>query len=113
MLTRAVRATLALVGLVLVACGSGQQVPAVTAAHLERARVQRPETSLAELDAGRTLYTRRCSGCHTIIDPRTIPAGSWPTEVDEMRERAKLDDQQVETLLRYLVAVSSDSPAPG
>lgn len=113
MLARADRAVLVALALALVACASSPLAPVVTAQHLQRARAERPETSLAELDAGRTLYTRRCAGCHTLVDPRTITAGQWPAEVTEMRERAKLDDEQVETLVRYLVAVSSDTPTSG
>jgi mono/diheme cytochrome c family protein len=70
---------------------------------------QWPGTTVEDLERGRRLYVRRCSGCHTLILPSAHPPDEWPVLVDAMAEKARLKPAQREDIVRFLVAVSSDT----
>ena len=97
-----VAALLAMVG--LLACASN--VPRPTAAFVKQAQVRWPEATLASLQAGRALYIKGCARCHTLYRPWAVPAAEWPETVLEMAKRAKLDPQQAERVVRYLIVTS-------
>jgi len=67
-----------------------------------------PGTTLGDLQRGRTLYVRRCSGCHNVVLPRAFPPGRWPALVDDMAQKARLGPGEREDVVRFLVAVASD-----
>ncbi len=73
---------------------------------------QWPGTTVEDLERGRRLYVRRCSGCHTLILPSTHAADDWPVLVDAMAEKARLKPAEREDVVRFLVAVASDEPKP-
>lgn len=67
-----------------------------------------------ELNEGRTLYLTRCARCHEAYAPSTRTAAEWTTEVDEMSERAGLDDAESIRVARYLTAFAAgESDAVG
>jgi cytochrome c5 len=70
-----------------------------------------PGTTLADLQRGRTLYVRRCSGCHNLYLPRAYAPERWPRLVDRMAEKARLGPREQEDVTRFLVAVASEGPA--
>jgi hypothetical protein len=70
------------------------------------ARARWPDTSRATLEQGRSLYVRRCSGCHNLYVPSDYPASAWPEIVEEMSEKAKLDRDERDQVLRYLIVAS-------
>ena len=73
-----------------------------------------PGTTLEDLERGRSLYVRRCSGCHTLVLPGTHPPGEWPKLVDDMAAKARLRPGERDDVVRFLVAVASDGEsAPG
>lgn len=100
------RASALLAGIALAAC-AGSAPPVVNAGDASRAAARWPGTDQAQLEAGRAIYIERCSSCHMPIDPATIAADEWPSHVAEMRERAKLGDDEVAQLERYLVTIAS------
>jgi mono/diheme cytochrome c family protein len=67
-----------------------------------------PGTTVEDLERGRRLYVRRCSGCHTLILPAAHPPEEWPRLVDGMAEKARLRPGEREDVVRFLVAVASD-----
>jgi cytochrome c5 len=67
-----------------------------------------PGTTIADLQRGRSLYVRRCSGCHSLVLPRAFPAEKWPGLVDDMAEKARLDPGERDDVVRFLVVVASD-----
>ena len=69
---------------------------------------QWPGTTVEDLERGRRLYVRRCSGCHTLILPSAHAPDDWPVLVDAMAEKARLKPAQREDIVRFLVAVSAD-----
>jgi cytochrome c5 len=90
---------------VLIACGASQH-PHATAADVAAAQKQRAGVTLQDLEQGRSLYLSRCGACHALVDPKSVAASKWPHEVAEMKQRAKLSDEQVERISLYLFAVS-------
>jgi hypothetical protein len=67
-----------------------------------------PGTTLADLERGRSLYVRRCSGCHQLFLPGGHPPGAWPRIVDDMATKARLDPRERDDVVRFLVALASD-----
>jgi len=67
-----------------------------------------PGTTLEDLQRGRSLYVRRCSGCHTLILPGAHPVEEWPGLVDGMADKARLRPGERDDVVRFLVAVASD-----
>ena len=54
----------------------------------------------------RTLYGARCSVCHAPHQPSEFPADRWPSLVEEMRERSKIDPAEQSLIERYLVTMA-------
>jgi mono/diheme cytochrome c family protein len=67
-----------------------------------------PGTTLDDLERGRSLYVRRCSGCHTLVLPGAHPPEEWPRLVDEMAAKGRLRSGERDDVVRFLVAVASD-----
>jgi mono/diheme cytochrome c family protein len=67
-----------------------------------------PGTTLADLERGRSLYVRRCSGCHTLLLPGAHPPEEWPRLVDDMTTKARLGPRERDDVVRFLVALASD-----
>ena len=95
---------------VLAAACATVQIPRPTEEDARRAAAARPGTSVAELDRGRALYVSRCASCHRLRDPRSERAESWPERVDEMRKRARLNAEEADLLVLYLMTMASSSP---
>jgi hypothetical protein len=91
---------------ILVACAS-TPFPHPNQGHVAAAQKQRAGITLQDLEQGRKLYLSRCGGCHQLIEPNSVAASKWPDEVAEMQERAKLETQQVDRIVAYLVTVSA------
>jgi hypothetical protein len=72
-----------------------------------------PGTTLEDLERGRRLYVRRCSGCHVLPLPETRAFEDWPRVVDEMAVRARLGAEERSDVVRFLVAVASDPEGSG
>jgi hypothetical protein len=73
-----------------------------------------PGTTLEDLERGRRLYVRRCSGCHNLVLPRAHPPEEWPRRVDDMAVKGRLGPGERDDVVRFLVAVASDgASAPG
>lgn len=63
------------------------------------------EKSGAELEAlqtGRTLYVSHCGSCHNLIVPEKHTFAEWEINMNEMQEKARIDDMQLALILDYL-----------
>jgi cytochrome c5 len=72
---------------------------------------QWPGTTLQDLQRGRSLYVRRCSGCHTLVLPGAHSTAEWPAYVDAMAEKARLQSEERDDIARFLVAMAAQSDA--
>lgn len=95
----------------LLACGfpkSGAAPGPVSPATLEAAKSRWPDASEASLDAGRSLFLARCNGCHSYPDLASIPEAKWPSIMDEMAPKAKLNPEQKDVVLHYVTVARVD-----
>lgn len=85
--------------------GCANALPAPTAVDAERISSRFPRATVAELEHGRALYSKRCSSCHQLFDPARFSAERWQKELAQMRNRAGLHDNEERLILQYLSAV--------
>jgi cytochrome c5 len=96
--------------LVAPACAAALRHPTERDAQAVAARW--PGTTTADLARGRTLYVRRCAGCHTVPLPAVHTAEEWPGVIGEMAARARLTPEARRDIERFLVALSAEDAAP-
>jgi hypothetical protein len=98
-------------GLLVSACAGGA-IPHPNEASVSWARAEWPGSSRQSLEQGRELYVARCSGCHTLHEPRSYRAERWRDVVGVMAPRARLSPSESDLVLRYLLTMSR-GPAGG
>lgn len=98
---------LTLLGLLALACAP--LLPPLGDADRQWARRAFPEAE-ADLDGDRALFADKCGGCHTLPLPAQVPQAAWPEVIAKMRPRAKLDDAQHKSVLRYVLTASRPQP---
>jgi len=59
------------------------------------------------LVAGRHRYIAKCGGCHPLYAPASRTDAEWEHAVAEMRELARLTEEDFRAILAYLQAVNS------
>jgi hypothetical protein len=93
-----------------VACSAS--LPEPDASHVARLRVLDESVTLEDLVRGRSLYVERCSGCHTLKNPRALTSEAWVGAVRTMQleEGVVLGPSEARDIERYLVATSSNGP---
>jgi hypothetical protein len=94
----------------LFACASGG-LPAPNTSDAQRIADRFPHATVAELESGRTLYSKRCSTCHELFEPAHFSGPRWKAQLVEMRDRAGLKEDEERLILQYLTAVGERSPA--
>ncbi len=102
------RITLALVtASVAVACGGTLPPPSTT--DVKAANAHWPGTSMEELQQGRRAYLNQCGKCHSLKSETAVPKDAWESTVNRMRNKngAKLTDEEVANIARYLYAMAS------
>ncbi len=55
-----------------------------------------------QLVKGRQLYVNSCGGCHSLYLPNHYEESVWATNLDEMQERSKINDDEKALILAYL-----------
>lgn len=93
----------------VIGCATLAQPTTVDAAW---AAEQWPGTTQADLARGRSLYVKRCAGCHALRQPERYPSSTWQHHVDEMAKRSALVSDERDLLLRFLVTMSRPQPSP-
>lgn len=69
------------------------------------ADAQRAGTSLDALLASRVLYTEKCSKCHSLPQPEKYTSkAQWEKAINKMQSRAKINDEQKQTIMVYLTS---------
>ncbi|MFO0722457.1 MAG: hypothetical protein U1E65_01660 [Myxococcota bacterium] len=79
-------------------------MPHVTPVQADRASARWPDANLAALESGRALYLGRCGSCHRHYLPSELTEAQWMAQIPDMRARAKLNPEQTEAVLRYLLS---------
>ena len=66
-----------------------------------------PGITYGQVKEGAVLYSKTCSGCHKLHDPKEYGMDGWNKNLTEMFPKAHLDDKQKQDLIRnYLFALS-------
>ena len=87
-----------------VACAAALRQP--TERDVQSATPHWPGTTLKDLQRGRSLYVRRCSGCHTLYLPTAYDAEVWPSLVESMSGKAALNHEQQADITRFVVTLA-------
>jgi hypothetical protein len=98
-------------GLAAVACGPSFIAPDVTPDLVQIGQSQWTGTTQASLEEGRELFVTHCHRCHVLPTPKSRTVEKWHKIIIKMAKKAKLDDAQRDTVLRFILAVR-DLPAP-
>lgn len=93
--------------LILLASCAGS-LPEPTQADADMAAKRWPGTDINFLHHGRKLYIAKCSGCHSLYQPKLYTETQWDTIMVTMRKKAKLNDQQYDDIKRFLTVMSKD-----
>ena len=94
------------VSLALAIAGCVDPTPRPGPAHLQYAEAHEIRTTLAELQEGRGLVLRKCSGCHSAYRFKKGSPENWPAIMDSMAREAKLTPRQDSLIRNYLLVVS-------
>jgi hypothetical protein len=89
----------------LLLSGCAGSLPHPTANHVSVIAHKFPFTVLSQLEEGRTLYIQKCSGCHTLRLPSEFTEEKWGTIIQEMKMKAKLDEEESRKVLQYIVTI--------
>jgi len=95
---------LAALGLTLGA-GCAAALPRPSAATVTRAQGRWPDSSLAQLEQGRSMFVQRCSGCHALPLPDSRTEAEWKKVMDEMAAEAKLTPDERVLVERFVLSV--------
>ncbi len=61
-----------------------------------------PTATLADLQAGRSVYINNCGRCHNLYSPDSYSASSWKTIVPGMASRAGLSAIETTQVTKYV-----------
>lgn len=59
-------------------------------------------TSYNQIMKGRQLYVNSCGSCHSLYLPHQYTESLWVTNLDEMQERSKINDEEKALILEFL-----------
>ena len=94
---------------ILASCETAlKSAPPVIAAFV---RANRQETADARmLEAGRRVFLNRCIACHALPEIARYDSTRIPRIVGWMSHRARLSSAEQDALVKYLLAVRSETP---
>ena len=58
--------------------------------------------TLADLQAGRSLFIANCGKCHTLYSPDAFSVANWKTIVPNMAAKAGINSTQVAQIVKYV-----------
>ncbi len=98
---------------VLVAC-STIKTATLSQQDVDKVKTLYPNYTLAQLNEGKTLYSEKCTLCHSLKDPNSESSQKWPQIVFEMTNMANektltISPKQEDLILKYLVTMTTPS----
>jgi cytochrome c5 len=73
-----------------------------SALYIPTASQQTESASLSQLQEGRILYVQKCGSCHTLVLPDKHTKNEWQHFLNEMQQKASINNTEKEQILRYL-----------
>lgn len=100
----------------LIACGSTVKLATPRQSDVDRVISKYPGYNLEELNNGKALFQQNCNKCHALKNPVSKNENQWNEIVPKMVKRLNakegktvIDENQQQSILRYLVTMSSAS----
>jgi cytochrome c5 len=90
----------------LVACASYKPIVPVQS-DADRAANKIPGTTLADLNQGKAIFEDKCHKCHSLKKPFSKSEKDIEDAMPKMAKRAKIDSQQEDLVLKYLLTMST------
>jgi len=97
--------------LAISACTAAMQEPDARDARWAESRW--PGTTVGDLRGGMHLFESKCASCHALPDPGIKNPDQWANVIGEMAPRARLSQDETESVLRYLSAASARAHGDG
>jgi len=101
----------------LAACSSAKLLTPAQS-DVDRVSSKYPGYTLTDLNNGKTLFQQTCNRCHALKDPTSRNEDKWkvivPTMIGKLNKKkgkTVIDDQQQQSITRYLVTMSA-APKP-
>ena len=101
----------------LTSCGASKKssAPATSSiipseTELKAIQVKYPETTLATLNEGHSIFIGACTNCHSQYNIYKRSEASWLHEIDDMSPKAKLTPIQKDALTKYILAMKAAAP---
>lgn len=91
----------------LAACGYPKAGPVpgpVNPAAMASVQQRFPDATPEQLATGRTLFAAKCNGCHDYPAVDAVSKEEWPSVVNRMGKKAKLNGDESEAVLRFILA---------
>ena len=92
--------------------GCASVLPQPTTADGQWASQQWADTSTDDLAEGRAMYVRKCSGCHTLYEPKQYDAATWTKTVEHMAPQAGINADQADLILKYILTSRRNATTP-
>lgn len=93
---------------ILGSCAAPLIVPADQDA--ERARGRWSESGITSLQQGHKLYINKCGSCHFLYRPYQYSEQEWMKFIPDMREKARLTQDEFDLIVRYVITMSPVQP---
>lgn len=82
--------------MLVMACG--------TALYFPSAEQTNDPQALASMQQGRKLYVGHCGSCHNLYKPQSYTVEKWTHQMEEMKLKAMITDEQADLILSYLTS---------
>lgn len=91
--------------ILLVACVTYKPI-APSQSDADRAALNNPEITLADLNQGKAIFEKKCHKCHSLKKPFHKSVDEIEAALPKMAKRAKLDSLQENLVLNYLLTMT-------
>lgn len=92
----------------VVSCGVSYMAPPVTPTLVKLSSAPK-----SQLDRGYEIHQLKCAKCHAFEDPRNYDADEFEFDImPEMNRKSKLDDEDGQAVIEYLLAARNILPEP-
>jgi hypothetical protein len=96
--------------LIFAVCASGcaaVKLAGTNQADAERGALKFPGYTFSDLNRGKQIYVDHCNKCHRYKAPQTRDESRWDAIIPKMAKKAKLNGDEQELVLKYVVAMST------
>ena len=92
--------------LLLSLCACAARLSPPTADDAKRGSSRWAGYGVKEISSGHRLYILKCSSCHSLYRPEAYSEKAWNDLFPEMAEEARLENDEGDLILKYLLVMS-------